>query len=52
VEIFQYTNKLPLLFYCKAYYFLDSFGVPSLYFKPTSVPSSYQSEDAALDTLK
>jgi hypothetical protein len=43
---------LPLLFYCKVYYFLDPFGVPSLCFKPTSVPWSYQSEDAAVDTLK
>lgn len=52
MENFQYTNKLPLLFYCKAHYFLDPYGVPSLYFKPTSVPWPYQSEDAAEDTLK
>lgn len=52
MENFQYTNKLPLLFCCKAYYFLDPYGFPSLYFKPTSVPWPYQSEDAVEDTLK
>jgi len=52
VQNFQYTYNLPSLFYCKVYYFLDPYGVPFLYFKPTNVPWPYQSEDTAEDALK